>query len=279
MIFNMVGGGGGSLKNTDAVLIVSVPTGSTVTATKGGVTLTPTIWAQNADNTLDTAIFSVKASTFDSNAWTVTATLNGDTASDTVVIDSAEEYSLELNFRLPSLYQEVEYIASSGTQWIDTGITPNSNTLCKIKFMNLEVTGNTIFGYSSGNELRFFNNSSAYYFDLGSSRINGGTCYANTLQEIELGNYYVKNIATSATIISGSTLSFTGEKTITLNGSSNCSKNRWYYVQIYNGSDLVCNLIPCYRISDSVAGMWNNVSKTFLTNQGSGSFTVGADVT
>lgn len=94
----MVGGGGGSLKNTDAVLIVSVPTGSTVTATKGGVTITPTIWVQNADNAVDTAIFSVKASTFDSNAWTVTATLNGDTSSDTIVINSNEEFEMELSY-------------------------------------------------------------------------------------------------------------------------------------------------------------------------------------
>lgn len=98
MIFNMVGGGGGSLKDTDAVLIVTVPTGSTVTATKGGVTITPTIWVQNADNTLDMAIFSIKASTFDSNAWTVTATLGDDSASDTIVIDSNEEYQLELSY-------------------------------------------------------------------------------------------------------------------------------------------------------------------------------------
>lgn len=96
----MVGGGGGSLKNTDAVLIVSVPTGSTVTATKGGVTITPTIWVQNVDNTLDTAIFSIKASTFDSNAWTVTATLGASSASTTVIIDSAEEYDLELAYNI-----------------------------------------------------------------------------------------------------------------------------------------------------------------------------------
>lgn len=98
MIFNMVGGGSGGLKATDAVLIVSVPTGSTVTATKNGVTLIPTIWVQNVDSTLDTAIFSVKASTFDSNAWTVTATLGDDTSSETVVIDSAKEYSVEITY-------------------------------------------------------------------------------------------------------------------------------------------------------------------------------------
>lgn len=96
----MVGGGGGGLKDTDAVLIVTVPTGSTVTATKSGNTLTPTIWVQNADNTLDTAIFSVKANTFDSNAWTVTATRDTATASSTVVIDSAKEYALTLTYNI-----------------------------------------------------------------------------------------------------------------------------------------------------------------------------------
>lgn len=100
MIFNMVGGGGGSLKDTDAVLIVTVLTGSTVTATKSGTTLTPTMWVQSADNTRDTAIFIVKASTFDANAWTVTAVSSDNTKSQsrTVVINAAEEYSIDIYF-------------------------------------------------------------------------------------------------------------------------------------------------------------------------------------
>lgn len=96
-LVNQISGG---LSNTDAILIVTVPTGSTVTATKGGVTLTSTIWVQNADNTLDTAIFTIPSSTFDSNAWTVTATLGGESSSDTIVINSAKEYSLELLYDL-----------------------------------------------------------------------------------------------------------------------------------------------------------------------------------
>lgn len=39
------------------------------------------------------------------------------------------------------------------------------------------------------------------------------------------------------------------------------------------------NLIPCYRKSDSVIGLYDTVSKTFLVNAGTGSFTKGADVT
>lgn len=100
IVLNMVGGGGGKLKDTDAVLAVTVPTGSSVSMTKGGVTLTPTIWTTNSDNTLDVAIFSVPASTFDSNAWTVTASLGTDTTSNTIVIDSAEEYEMTLSYFL-----------------------------------------------------------------------------------------------------------------------------------------------------------------------------------
>lgn len=100
MILVVGGGGGGKLKNTDAVLIVTVPTGSTVTATKSGVTLTPTMWVKAADASLDCAIVSIPASQFDSTTpWTVTATLNSDTASTTVLITTNKEYEVELSFR------------------------------------------------------------------------------------------------------------------------------------------------------------------------------------
>ena len=128
MIFNMVGGGGGSLKNTDAVLIVSVPTGSTVTATKGGVTITPTIWVQNADNTLDSAIFSIPSSTFDANAWTVTATLGADSASDTIVINSNEEFEMELSYGF-FLYNKgtIETSVSGGlSNAYSSGVSPTT---------------------------------------------------------------------------------------------------------------------------------------------------------
>lgn len=110
----MVGGAGGAgLKDTDAVLVVTVPTGSSVTATKGGVTLTPTMWVTDADPTLDCAIFSIKSSLFDAaNPWTVTATLGTGTASDTVIIDSNKQYDVG-----PIRYPLVLY--DSGNQYVD----------------------------------------------------------------------------------------------------------------------------------------------------------------
>lgn len=101
MIFDMTRRSAGGLKNTDAVLVATVPTGSTVTATKGGTTLTPTMWVRAADQTLDCAIFSIPASQFDSTTpWTITATSGTDTASDTVLITTNKEYEITLGFGL-----------------------------------------------------------------------------------------------------------------------------------------------------------------------------------
>lgn len=44
-----------------------------------------------------------------------------------------------------------------------------------------------------------------------------------------------------------------------------------------NGVKFV-NLVPCYRKSDNVAGMYDIINNVFYTNAGSGSFEVGPDV-
>lgn len=92
-------GGGSGPSASDAILTVTVPTGSTVTATKGGTTLSPTMWVQAADNTLDCALFVIAQAQFDSvNPWTITATNGTDTASDTVIISTNKQYSVEISF-------------------------------------------------------------------------------------------------------------------------------------------------------------------------------------
>lgn len=62
--------------------------------------------------------------------------------------------------------------------------------------------------------------------------------------------------------------------------SSGQNINRIYTFEMYNSqNEKISNLIPCYRKSDSVAGMYDNINNRFLTNQGTGTFTVGSDVT
>lgn len=105
--------------SSDAILVVTVQTGSTVTAEKGNTTLTPTIWVQAEDSTLDTALFVIPPAMFDAqNAWTVTATRDTDTASDTVTVDTNKEYSLEILYKL--------YVFRSGYGFVNDFTTVNA---------------------------------------------------------------------------------------------------------------------------------------------------------
>lgn len=149
-VVNMVGGGssGGGISSNDAVLLVTVPTGSTVTATKGGVALTPTMWMIAADNSLDVALFAISSSLFDAaNPWTVTATLGTGTASDTIIIDSNKQYDVG-----PLRYPLVLY--DSGNQCADvTGgweFKPySSSSASAVTFGATDIDINPVNNYST----------------------------------------------------------------------------------------------------------------------------------
>lgn len=149
------GGGGSGPSASDAILTVTVPTGSTVTMTKGGVTLTPTMWVQAADPTLDCALFVIAPNLFDAvNAWTVTSTLSGDTASDTVMISSNAQYDLALSYR-PYIYKR-GYIDTTLTGGLtNSGYTYSSQALTPATYNadNIYISSNTCAGTSNAIDL------------------------------------------------------------------------------------------------------------------------------
>ena len=292
------------LTTSDALIIATVPTGSTVTATKGGVTLTPTIWTQSADNTLNSAIFSIPSSTFDANAWTVAATLNGDTASDTVVINSAKEYSMKLAFRVPLEYTEVEFLQSSGTQYIATPIPANTVNSGTIDFMSTSLKQWAyIYGASSTTRadpggLGFstaFGGSTPYKYGwVYDSQYNSTSVSADTNVRHTAGFHYLSNnieymldgeIITTSHTAETYTITTNSIYLFAMNYNNGTISNgmkvnaKVYSFKLYNSNgDIILDCRPCYRKSDSVAGMWDRVSKIFLTNQGTGTFFVGGDV-
>lgn len=264
----------------NACVSVLAPINSTIVLNKDNITLYPIIWEKDGNSHFVQALFFVTPSLFNNSAWTITATDGINTVSKTIIINEAKKYDIELYYYVPYEYQAVEYLESSGTQWIETGIVPNQNIVAQIKFMNLTITGNCIFGYQATetSDWRFFNTNGQYYFDQYADRIYGAVCPPYTIQELELGDYYVKNLVNNSYIISGTKVDFTGTTTITLNKGSAMSNNRWYYAKIFSSGELVSDLVPCYRKADTVAGMWNRVTNTFITNSGTGTFIVGRDI-
>ena len=188
---------------------------------------------------------------------------------------------------LPSTYQEVEYIESSGTQWIDTWVTATQNTISQIKVMNTTVTGDCIYWFAGNDDdadYRIFNYQRKIYWDFETSRLIWGSnsFTTNTVYEFEIWNNYVKNVWASTNLVTWTAISsYTSAGTITLNhhsGSLNNSNNRWYYVKIWNWATQVRDLVPCYRIADGVIWMYDLVNWVFYTNAGSGTFTKWSDV-
>lgn len=116
LTLNMVGGGGGGLSATDALLRVQAPANSTVTITKGTTTKTDLGHENADDHTVYDYYFIIHQSQFDSiNPWTVTATLTGeDPVSETVIIDSADEYDVVLDYTAWLYKEGNEYTSKTG---------------------------------------------------------------------------------------------------------------------------------------------------------------------
>lgn len=179
--------------------------------------------------------------------------------------------------------EELEYIESTGTQWIDTGIKPKLTTKARMKVCNKAWTGDVIFGFTPPSTVsswdtkdwRIFNHSNTVYFDmLGGARINGSTFTAGEWRELEIGNYYVKDIVTGSTLISGTTRTDSSAYesntyTLTLNKAGYngaMSQNKWAYVKIYDGDTIVQDLIPV-RVG-TTALMYDRVTGTFPAHYG-----------
>ena len=174
--------------------------------------------------------------------------------------------------RLPVEYQEVEYIESTGTQYIDTNYTPNQNTKAYTKF-NSDTLNSGL--YSSSNKFTAYINPKGNW-RFGSTTVlitsSSGVLYTSVqdktgviINETDVYNY-------------GTVTDFTSTATLKLMFNSTGFKGKIYEFKLYDNDILVRNFIPCYRKSDNVAGMYDIVTGKFFTNIGTGSFAVGNNI-
>ncbi len=193
--------------------------------------------------------------------------------------------------RLPAEYQEVEYIESTGTQYINSGVLPNTFTTLVLSFAYTSNTTNTqLFGSrESWNRKGFYVGTKSntlgngFWIEFGSSYYETNLPLSDTNQHtLSFGRrfyyddtlYYTFNTTLSGyqnIILFGS---WEGEQNAIVPSSS-----RLYSCQIYDNITLIRDFAPCYRKSDNVIGLYDLVNNTFYTNSGSGTFTKGNDVT
>ncbi len=178
-----------------------------------------------------------------------------------------------------SLYTELVYIKSTGTQWINTGYIPTANTSMKFKiYMDAHSPSVIIGTNANGNDdadWRLFNAEGKIFWDYNTSRLTGGTLTTKTTYEMEVGNNYVKQ--NGVQVLSGPKQTTGTSYPIGIFSSIDWSTARGniYYLKIYENGILVRDFIPAIRNADWVAGMYEKIQGKFYTNEGSGTFSTG----
>ena len=207
-------------------------------------------------------------------------------------------YGNSVQGRLPDEYQEVEYIESTGTQYIDTKYVPNKDTEIKANVAFMEktdilqqfgvITNLGISGKAKYSRRHFgvFENMLTCFKTTLSSGGDVRLTYNNNFHEYYLSNTTAKIDDTSATpaTTSNSNVTFTlfARNSYTNTGGSakisNYAKAKLKTFKIYENSILIMDLVPCYRKSDNIIGLYDTVNDVFYTNAGTGTFTKGNDI-
>ncbi len=188
---------------------------------------------------------------------------------------------------LPAGYTPLEYIESTGTQWIDTGYTPSNATgvQTRVQINSMADDENVFFG---AGESYLYKNFELYVW-ISKLEFNynnytfGNSVQLNDIVQIDWNknviNYSINGVS-QPPIVRNPT-SFTVPYTMylfALNRSGSASvpgKIKMYYFKIYNNNSLTRDYIPAKRDSDGVLGMYDTVTNTFFTNSGTGNFIAG----
>ena len=200
---------------------------------------------------------------------------------------------------LPKEYQRIEYLEATGKQYIYTNIPIQSPFTIDADFMYTSNTGDQCLicaGYNQDNRnIRigafglYGQNLQNYY----SGYWYAGTIYPNLRYKMRAQLEEGLQITTNSGIeINRATRRHNStdipiDKTRGNFGIFCMYRNqapvyycyvKLYSMKLYGETDsIVGNFIPCYRKSDNKPGMYDTVSQTFFTNQGTGEFICGPD--
>ena len=191
---------------------------------------------------------------------------------------------------VPDEYQKVEYIESTGTQHIDTGVKASNKTVVYAELFTLQEANKNWFGGSAYTNHNFIfnswnNNKIEYEYGLNSGWYTPSS-NDNLINEKFTIRYGDGEISINNKIITYlPTESFNDDSNIyifTRNGNAGnyntYVQGRIYSFKIYESGKLVRNYIPCYKKSDNTIGLYETMEGKFYTNKGTGTFNKGNNI-
>lgn len=183
-------------------------------------------------------------------------------------------------------YTQLEYIESSGTQWIDTGFIPDQDTRIIYDCERLStVSAEHFFGVRTGNAAKeafcfYIYNSGwrfAYnnYVAAGDGPATGRYLFDANRNVMKINSYL---------ILKGTYAKFKASATATLfsmrsvNSGISYGSHKLFNCKFYNNDSLARDFIPC-KNADGAVGLYDLIGQKFYGNAGTGSFTAGPVVT
>lgn len=196
-------------------------------------------------------------------------------------------YYKDLSFGdyIPLGYTPLEYIQSTGTQYIDTGVSPDTADIkIELKYQYLDNRGtgyDTIMGCHNGNNSNLFvsslNGTSAERHTLGANANNLTTPYDTKIHTLIFNDEnhecykdgeFIGSVGTGFTTFNRNIYMFGNNGSGTL---GNQSSGRIWYCKIWKNGNLVRSFKPCLRY-DGTVGLYDTVDNIFYSNKGTGTF-------
>ena len=183
---------------------------------------------------------------------------------------------------------EVEYLESTGTQYIDTGVKPSNDLRTKFRaaYTHTPIENNsTIFGSrstASSNDRYWLNYDSKFEVGYGSYYNTGVTVSPGEMFDVDFN--YIEN-GDHKFKINDSVFTYSGTPNTTIGiilfgrivGAqvTRCS-SRFYSAQFFRNGVLVRDFIPVRK--GTVGYLYDRVSGKLFGNAGTGAFSYGSDV-
>lgn len=183
-------------------------------------------------------------------------------------------------------YRALQYIESTGTQYIDINYVPQIGDVYNMTFQPLILDINQVyFGSRTTGDWR--TSMDQVYVNQPNATIINGTSYINKLlffSGIGFTDYSTVSLTEiydyTFEILSGNYDGNSSESLyiFALNNKGDALANsniKLYKFKIYNNNNLVRDFMPCMRKSDNKVGLYDLVNNIFYENSGSGQFVKG----
>ena len=222
-----------------------------------------------------------------------------DTVNDVFYVNSGSgEFTKGPDVYYREDFQEVEYIESTGTQYIDTGFITTSNSKYEFDFTITSITdvtgANVVCGGGGPNDIAFsivgHNPYSMWFIQRGNPFISlvrptwevGLRCKVTSIidgyySSIEVNGYKATgydggfNLSTRGQILFATCRASTQEIT-------HFTSMKLYSCRFYDNGSIARDFMPCYNKHTGAIGLYDKVNDVFYPNKGTGTFLKGPDV-